>query len=283
MTGDFRVALHRAYVRLLAAAETLIPPDANAYSSFAYMPFDAWNDTGGRLWRGIPEEYRTWRALLAPGSLPDPLKALLEAVDPLARFRAAFLESEELLSGTDSAHHNVSLVRTSLSELRTGVWGHIYQAAEMEQRGGPNWREEDGVDDFWYEYVLVIHKIDVKSMSYIARSLETAWGALAASESLPLGSVPTLPIWNSDTLTLTYKSTIIRKFNRRCRPADTQREILDAFQEGQWPAQVRLDLDPKAILGAVGKLNKGQAPHLIEFCGNGDGDGVAWNVKSVGA
>lgn len=92
--------------------------------------------------------------------------------------------------------------------------------------------------------------------------------------------VDTLPHWDSDRQELTLDGTVIKRFKV---PARNQETVLTVFQEEGWPARIDdplpqvSDINPKRRLhDTINALNRHQKQHLIQFRGDGQGEGVLW-------
>jgi hypothetical protein len=89
------------------------------------------------------------------------------------------------------------------------------------------------------------------------------------------------PSWDRDLQELRVGRTIVKKFRV---PAPNQEVILAVFQEEGWPVFIddplsSSDIDPKRRLhDTINSLNRNQQNHLIQFRGNGSGDGVRWEL-----
>ena len=73
-------------------------------------------------------------------------------------------------------------------------------------------------------------------------------------------------------------------------PALNQERILAAFEEEGWPVHIDDPLpphpeqDPKRRLhDTINSLNRNQKKPLIQFLGNGNGQGIRWELSRRGA
>lgn len=95
----------------------------------------------------------------------------------------------------------------------------------------------------------------------------------------------TLPHWDSDRQELRLGDTIIKRFKV---PARNQETVLTVFQEEGWPVRIDdplpqvSDMNPKRRLhDTINALNRHQKQHLIQFRGDGQGEGVLWEIVAT--
>ncbi|MGO9923367.1 MAG: hypothetical protein ACLQIB_52790 [Isosphaeraceae bacterium] len=91
------------------------------------------------------------------------------------------------------------------------------------------------------------------------------------------------PCWNSMRRELCLNDMVVKRFRV---PAQIQQLILGAFEEEGWPGHIddplpgSGDIDPHTRLhDAIHRLNGHQAHRLLRFRGNGNGTGVAWELR----
>jgi hypothetical protein len=115
------------------------------------------------------------------------------------------------------------------------------------------------------------------------------WAAGNASVRCPairltLGSEPhgadQVPSWDTDRRTLFFGGQVVKRFRWR---AINQEMILSAFQEEGWPARIDDPLCPspsidmkRRLSDTVKCLNRGQERRLLQFRGDGTGQGIQW-------
>ena len=90
------------------------------------------------------------------------------------------------------------------------------------------------------------------------------------------------PTWDRDRQELRVGSIIVKRFRV---PAASQEAILAAFEEESWPARIddplppRRDQSPKRRLQeTIKSLNRNQRRPLIRFSGDGNAQGVLWEL-----
>ena len=95
------------------------------------------------------------------------------------------------------------------------------------------------------------------------------------------GQVPDLlPKWDRERQELRVGGIVVKQFKA---PAVNQERILAAFEEEGWPVHIDDPLpphpaqDPKRRLhDTINSLNRNQKNPLVQFLGNGNGQGVRW-------
>jgi hypothetical protein len=97
-------------------------------------------------------------------------------------------------------------------------------------------------------------------------------------------SASPLPAWNAEHRELQVGELVVKRFRV---PAPNQELILTSFQEEGWPDHIddplppAADIDPKRRLhSAINSLNRNQKTPLIRFHGDGNGNGVYWELIS---
>lgn len=90
------------------------------------------------------------------------------------------------------------------------------------------------------------------------------------------------PRWIPERRELWLGDTIVKRFRV---PARNQEMILSAFEEDDWPQHIDdplpgdCDIDPQSRLhDAIYRLNHKQLNGLLRFRGNGNADGVLWEI-----
>jgi len=93
------------------------------------------------------------------------------------------------------------------------------------------------------------------------------------------------PHWNSTRRELSLNGKVVKRFRV---PAPNQELILSAFEEEGWPEHiddplpVRGGVDPHTRLhDAVNRLNRHQTNRLLRFHGNGNGNGLFWELPRL--
>ena len=91
-----------------------------------------------------------------------------------------------------------------------------------------------------------------------------------------------IPHWDHDCRELRFGSYLVKQFKV---PAENQELILSAFEEEGWPPHLddplppRPELDSKQRLhDAINRLNRNQKRRLIRFHGDGNGQGLRWEL-----
>jgi hypothetical protein len=110
--------------------------------------------------------------------------------------------------------------------------------------------------------------------------------APALAPIMPLNPVPplfaqaTAPSWDRDRQELRFGGLIVKQFKV---PAPNQEVILAAFEEEHWPARIDdpLPVHPcleskRRLHETITSLNRNQKNRLIQFMGDGSGQGVRW-------
>jgi hypothetical protein len=95
------------------------------------------------------------------------------------------------------------------------------------------------------------------------------------------------PNWDSESRVLTLCDQLVKRYRV---PSPTQELILKVFQEEGWPSHIidPLPPDPAAhpktrVHDAIKCLNRNQRLHLIQFCGDGTGEGILWELTRQGS
>lgn len=90
--------------------------------------------------------------------------------------------------------------------------------------------------------------------------------------------IPRKPNWDPATGRLTFRGKIIRQV-RGISVARRLRPILDAFEEAEWPAQIKApaSYSQQELHDAIRGLN--QNLELIRFRSDGTGKGVVWEMR----
>ena len=108
-------------------------------------------------------------------------------------------------------------------------------------------------------------------------SLETVRTVDLAHSSVELS-----PRWDRDCRELWLGAALVKQFKV---PAANQEIILQAFQEEGWPPCIDDPLPPQFAMNpkrrlhdTLGALNRNQKHKFIRFRGNGNGEGVRWEV-----
>jgi hypothetical protein len=89
-----------------------------------------------------------------------------------------------------------------------------------------------------------------------------------------------IPRWQGGECTLFFGSQIVKRFTR---PSPNQELILATFEEEGWPDRIddplpqASGIDPKRRLhDSIKWLNRNQVTRLLQFSGDGSGEGVRW-------
>ena len=95
-------------------------------------------------------------------------------------------------------------------------------------------------------------------------------------------SVAIIPHWDSATRELRLGRRVVKQYRV---PSSTQEVILEAFQEEGWPPHLDNPLPsildgypPDRLRDAIRNLNSSQKNRLIRFRGDGNGQGILWEL-----
>lgn len=98
-------------------------------------------------------------------------------------------------------------------------------------------------------------------------------------------SVSPRPTWCNVNRELRVRDTLVKRFRV---PAPNQEAILNAFEEEGWPTHIDDPLSQSTTVpaksrlhSAINCLNRNQKQHLIQFSGNGNGDGIRWQLTET--
>ncbi len=93
---------------------------------------------------------------------------------------------------------------------------------------------------------------------------------------------PHVPEWDAERRELSVAGLTVKRFRV---PAPNQERILSAFQEEGWPERIddplppSPEIDPKRrVHAAINSLNRNQKHHRVHFSGDGNGNGVCWEL-----
>ncbi len=94
------------------------------------------------------------------------------------------------------------------------------------------------------------------------------------------------PHWDRESRVLILGNRLIKRFRV---PSPTQELILGVFQEEGWPEHIVDPLPPDPAVhpktrvhDAINCLNRNQRLHLIQFRGDGTGEGILWELTGQG-
>jgi hypothetical protein len=94
-----------------------------------------------------------------------------------------------------------------------------------------------------------------------------------------------VPWWDRDRREVRLAGILVKQFKS---PAPNQEAILAAFEEEGWPPRIddpispQFGQDPKRRLhDTINALNRNQKTRLIDFLGDGSGQGVRWEINIV--
>lgn len=98
-------------------------------------------------------------------------------------------------------------------------------------------------------------------------------------------SISQRPTWCNVNRELRVRDTLVKRFRV---PAPNQEAILNAFEEEGWPTHIDDPLTQSTTVpaksrlhSAINCLNRNQKQHLIQFSGNGNGDGIRWQLTET--
>ena len=93
------------------------------------------------------------------------------------------------------------------------------------------------------------------------------------------------PVWEARSRELRVGEWLVKRFRV---PAGNQELVLSAFEEEGWPAYIddplpmKAEIVPKQRLrNVIARLNGRQLVRLLRFHGNGNGEGVGWQLLPV--
>ena len=96
------------------------------------------------------------------------------------------------------------------------------------------------------------------------------------------GTFCVVPQWIPDIRELRLSGNVVKRYKWQ---AVDQETVLAAFEEDGWPTVIddplppKSELDPKRRLhDTVKALNRNQLKHAIRFRGNGNGEGIRWEL-----
>jgi hypothetical protein len=91
------------------------------------------------------------------------------------------------------------------------------------------------------------------------------------------------PHWDRSRYELRFGDSIVKRFRL---PAPNQKRILAAFEEEHWPPRIDDPLPPHPEIDSKRRLhhtlialNRNQKQRLIQFHGDGTGQGVCWSLR----
>lgn len=102
------------------------------------------------------------------------------------------------------------------------------------------------------------------------------------------GHNPSLPVpqWDAESRKLKVEDQLVKRFKW---PAANQEAVLCAFQEEGWPERIDDPLPPqpeqnskRRLADTIKCLNRKQANGLIQFRGDGTGEGIVWERRKCG-
>jgi hypothetical protein len=135
--------------------------------------------------------------------------------------------------------------------------------------------------------VVSLHLFQHLEIDPIAGTEAAVLDNLHPANDDPSGTTGTAlkPCWNSRRRELSLDGRVIKRYRV---PAPNQEAILSAFEEEGWPEHiddplpVRGDIDPPTRLhDVINRLNGCQSHRLLRFTGNGNGDGVCWELRQA--
>ena len=114
--------------------------------------------------------------------------------------------------------------------------------------------------------------------------LRTSGSAGATGVSEQRVVAPRTPRWDRSRGELHLGETLVKRFRL---PAPNQKRILSAFEEERWPPRIDDPLPPHPEIDSKRRLhhtlvalNRNQKQKLIQFQGDGTGQGICWALAS---
>jgi hypothetical protein len=115
------------------------------------------------------------------------------------------------------------------------------------------------------------------------------------SDAAPVSSKPSsklctaeldfAPCWDAASRELRVGASVVKRFRV---PAPNQEVVLAAFEEEEWPGRIDdplppvAEIEPKRRLhSTIQCLNRNQRTHLVHFHGDGNGQGVRWELLTA--
>ena len=93
------------------------------------------------------------------------------------------------------------------------------------------------------------------------------------------------PRWDRVRYELYFGDALIKRFRL---PAPNQKRVLAAFEEEHWPPRIDDPLPPHPEIDSKRRLhhtlialNRNQKQRLIQFHGDGTGQGVCWTPRGI--
>ena len=93
------------------------------------------------------------------------------------------------------------------------------------------------------------------------------------------------PLWDRDRRQLSLGGTLVKQYKL---PSPNQEMILSAFEEEGWPPRIDDPLPPvsemnpkRRLHDTIKSLNRHQKNCIVRFAGDGRGEGVLWEPKSL--
>ena len=117
-----------------------------------------------------------------------------------------------------------------------------------------------------------------------AKELLSSAGDAASAISLPIENAPhntsPKPVWDMASRQLRVVENVVKHFRW---PARNQELVLTVFQEEGWPREIDDPLVPiggrqskERLHDTIKNLNRSQKIRLLQFRGNGTGEGIVW-------
>lgn len=153
--------------------------------------------------------------------------------------------------------------------------GYVCHACEETERGEPErtFGPPQGLS-FFPETSFVLTSSGVSFVTPVA--LE------ARSAGVRTAPVVTRPVWDQELRELHVEGVVVKRFRV---PAVNQELILAAFEEEGWPPCVDDPLPPapgiiskRRLHTTIQSLNRNQRVVRIRFSGNGQADGICWEL-----
>ena len=122
----------------------------------------------------------------------------------------------------------------------------------------------------------------------IAVALECVTGSrnlrkAGIAQRMSTDKLPRIPDWNTERRILTLDDKVVKRFRWR---AFNQELVLSAFQEEHWPSRILDPLAPhhaqdakRRLSDTIKCLNRGRENDLVQFHGDGTGQGVVWQLN----
>lgn len=219
---------------------------------------------------------KTKAAASVPAHLRPALKHLLQAHE-----YACHLAREPWdLAVEISTLRRLGLTNTDLRWLVCR--GYVAHAREITMLGEDGRKFQTSGDlTFTKRTCVVLTDLGVNACRSMATNA-TANAIASEAQGWPVATGSYLPRWDHQRHEFRVGDDLVKQFKL---PSANQEAILSAFQEEGWPPRIddplppHPELDPKRRLhDSIKSLNRNQKVNLIQFRGDGTGEGICWDL-----